>query len=539
MNGGNPYKLSFSKLNESFRTGLVSPAQSTSVTPITPMTPLTTPRTPAQILLSRNELRAKRSVSIEPYEEEKQQQLALEIFTNFVDSVEGSLKEIAQRECDGERVIGPGIVRMCHDLAERVEELAEEVKEKGVVEYDLMLHEHEGDDEVIHEAKAQDEPGAVSSGTIYSILTDVAASLRSISQEEAQELAEVSLHVATMAVWTLRMVQSNMSRMLNSSQARANHVSSRSAHKDHMNGDVLSSGRSLRVTWSNDDDITVVSDNRSNGHANRGLGPLVEIMAEEEKKDENYNSMNMNEVVITHVAHDSSTPPKVSKVSRYILCVRLMQFHLYVALWVSKEFSTKYAPQLATIPSSPSRSPQPLINDRSSSRCRVLWPPVLPAIQQASHHCINQAQQHPLSAAAIGLVCGPAAITTAVIMGPPVLITDWAVQSSYNAMSGTPFIETVEKAAANAVQLTKLAIICSKMAIKQGMAVGERQIQRRGGINKICCDVVDGTVDRVMHPVKTAGMAWDGLFWMGSMFGDAVGFVGEVIGAGGERVDIQ
>ncbi|KAL7508622.1 hypothetical protein ACHAXN_006816 [Cyclotella atomus] len=512
MNGGNPYKLSFSKLNESFRTGLVSPAQSTSVTPITPMTPLTTPRTPAQILLSRNELRAKRSVSIEPYEEEKQQQLALEIFTNFVDSVEGSLKEIAQRECDGERVIGPGIVRMCHDLAERVEELAEEVKEKGVVD-DLMLHEHEGDDVVIHEAKAQDEPGAVSSGTIYSILTDVAASLRSISQEEAQELAEVSLHVATMAVWTLRMVQSNMSRMLNSSQARANHVSSRSAHKDHMNGDVLSSGRSLRVTWSNDDDITVVSDNRSNGHANRGLGPLVEIMAEEEKKDENYNSMNMNEVVITHVAHDSSTPPK--------------------------EFSTKYAPQLATIPSSPSRSPQPLINDRSSSRCRVLWPPVLPAIQQASHHCINQAQQHPLSAAAIGLVCGPAAITTAVIMGPPVLITDWAVQSSYNAMSGTPFIETVEKAAANAVQLTKLAIICSKMAIKQGMAVGERQIQRRGGINKICCDVVDGTVDRVMHPVKTAGMAWDGLFWMGSMFGDAVGFVGEVIGAGGERVDIQ
>jgi hypothetical protein len=124
-------------------------------------------------------------------------------------------------------------------------------------------------------------------------------------------------------------------------------------------------------------------------------------------------------------------------------------------------------------------------------------------------------------------------------MGPPVLITDWAVQSSYNAMNDTPFIETVEKAAANAVQLTKLAIICSKMTIKQGMAVGERQIQRRGGINKICCDIVDGAVDKATHPFETARMAWDGLFRMGGMFGNAVGFVGEVIGSDGERIDIQ
>lgn len=294
------------------------------------MTPLTTPRTPAQILLSRNELRAKRSVSIEPHEEEKQQQLALEIFTNFVDSVEGSLNEIAEREYDGERVVGPGIVRFCRDLAERVEELAEEVKCRVVVEYDLMLNEQDGDDEAIHDAAIAQhdtlEPGAVSSGAIYSILTDAAASLRSISQEEAQELAEVSLQVAMMAVWTLRMVQSNMSRMLNSSKARVSHMSSRGAHKEHAGGDMVSSGRSLRVTWSNDDDITVVSDNRSNGHANRGLGPLVENMGEEEKKDENYNSMNTNnEVAMTNVASDSNTPPKVRC---HTFCVSLMLISL-------------------------------------------------------------------------------------------------------------------------------------------------------------------------------------------------------------------
>lgn len=71
------------------------------------------------------------------------------------------------------------------------------------------------------------------------------------------------------------------------------------------------------------------------------------------------------------------------------------------------------------------------------------------------------------------------------------------------------------------------------------MAVGEKQIQRRGGIHKICCDVVDVTVDRVMHPLETVCMAWNGLFWMGGLVGDAIGFVGEVVGGGAERMDIH
>lgn len=259
----------------------------------------------------------KRSASIEPYEEEKQQQLALEMFTNFVDSIEGYLMEIADREYDGERVIGPGIVRMCRDLADRIEELAEEVK-GGEEVYDLMLNEHDGDDEsveVIHEATSQDdslEPGAVSSGAIYSILTDAAASLRSISQEEAQELAEVSLQVAMMAVWALRIVQSNMSRMLNS-HTSAYHSGSRGISKDQETG-ASSTGRTVRVTWSNVDDATVISDNRSNRHnANRELGTLLELAGEEEKKDENYNSINVDKttIAVNVVSDRNNNPPKV------------------------------------------------------------------------------------------------------------------------------------------------------------------------------------------------------------------------------------
>ena len=454
---------------------------------------------------------------IEPYEEEKQQQLALEIFTNFVDSVEGALMEIAERECDGERVIGPGIIRMCRDLADRVEELAEEVKERGGEMYDLMLSEHDGDDgsvEVVHEPISDDEIGAVSHGTIYSIMTDAAASLRSVSQEEAQELAEVSMQVAMMAVWTLRMVQRNMSRMLNSHDASASRTSSRAVGNLHLpahHGDGLPSSRNPRVTWSTDDDSTIKVDNLTSRQAKRGLGPLVEIMGEEEKKDENYNSMNVSGSAYKNgFANQNGSP-------------------------------AKYTPELTTIPASPSSPPlshTTSINNQAPARCRVLWPPLLPAIQQAIPSCIHQAQEHPLPAAAIGLVCGPAAITTAVIMGPPILITDWAIQSSYNALSDTPFIENIEKGTANAFQVSRLTILCSKLAIKQGLAVGEKQIQRRGGIDKICHDVVDGALDRLMHPVETVCMAWDGLFWMGGVAKDAVGLVADIV-SGGERLDIH
>jgi hypothetical protein len=108
-------------------------------------------------------------------------------------------------------------------------------------------------------------------------------------------------------------------------------------------------------------------------------------------------------------------------------------------------------------------------------------------------------------------------------------------------MSETSFIQHVEKAAANTFQVSRLAVLCSKLAIRRGVAVGEKQIERRGGFGKICNDLVDGAVDRVMHPVETVGMAWEGMFWLGRVARDAVGFVGDVVvGGGGElRMDIH
>ena len=143
-------------------------------------------------------------------------------------------------------------------------------------------------------------------------------------------------------------------------------------------------------------------------------------------------------------------------------------------------------------------------------------------------HCAHSAQEYPLPAIALGLTCGPAMIATAAIAGPPLLVADWAIQSSYDALSEhTPVIENVEKGAANALQVARLAMLCSKLVVKQGLLVGECQIERRGGVGKMCSDAVGGAVDMALHPIETTGVAIEGLFWMSGAVRDAVGFISE------------
>ena len=239
----------------------------------------------------------------------KQQELALEMFTNFVDSMEASLLEIAERECEGERVIGPGIVRMCCDLAERVERLAREVEDRGMGGvYDLMLNECD-EDTIVEHVHRNDELQQDDAPIFSAFLKDAAESLRSISQEEAQELAEVSLQVAMTAIWTLRTVQVNMRRMLKSGDDKTSPYTSSggivSIQGLEQSKRVSSSGRTSRVTWSTDDDNTVISGNLANGHTTRGLGPVVEILGEEEKSDE------MNGVLENEEKNGSNNPTKV------------------------------------------------------------------------------------------------------------------------------------------------------------------------------------------------------------------------------------
>jgi len=322
----------------------------------------------------------------------------------------------------------------------------------------------------------------------------MAAALRAVTQQEAQELGEVAIEVARMFVWSLGMVHSNMIQMTmsNDYQPLEDDNVRREEYDPIQKSDTGAIAKQHRVTWSNE--------NAKSHWGPRGLGPVVEILGEEEKK-EHSPTKNTSEL--------------------------------------------RYTPQLPPIPSSPDRlCPTTILNHISSrhsgDRVRVLWPPLLPAFTEASKHCANNAIQHPLPAIIIGLTCGPAAIATAAIAGPPLLVADWAIQNSYDALSEhTPVVENVEKGAANALQVARLAVLCSKLIVKQGISVGERQIERRGGVGKICSEAVGGAVDMAMHPVETAGAAWEGMFWMGGAVLDAVGFVKDTVSGGEFGMDIH
>ena len=580
------------KYDGSVGSGILSPALSlsgaggsTTVTPITPMTPLTTPRTPLQILLGRQNVGSLRGgpyrrTSITPqsttnhhtrdssaslsdtfHEEEdedhyrEKQLLALQLFANFLNTAETTLNDITERENSGHQVLGPGIVRVCNDLADEIENVAVALDKQHyqatkhlqqvMSDHELTLIEegdtinNNGDEEKVSPesmdtnnlddptnqkalalsatlAKSESIASFQSSHEEYittlsnthTLLLDLAAALRAVTQQEAQELGEVALEVARMFVWSLGMVHSNMIQMTVQSEQHQQQVhpilpvetNDEGGHDDatadtskQKSADGVTTKH--RVTWFNEN----TQDNQ------RGLGPVVEILGEEEKQNQ------------------PDTPPK------------------------AKPDQLRYTPQLSPIAPSPSTTSSPEKNNNSISvrhlggeRVRVLWPKLLPAVVDASKHCANNAKEHPIPAIALGLTCGPAAIATAAIAGPPLLIADWAIQSSYDALSEhTPVIDNVEKGAANALQVARLAILCSKLVVKQGVQVGERQIERRGGVGKICSDVVDGAVDMALHPVETIGMAWEGMFWMGGALGNAVNFVKDTVAGGDLQADIH
>ena len=578
--------------SSSSASGILSPpCGSTSVTPITPITPLTTPRTPLQILLGRNYngvggpfrrssitryqgsnsgscgAATTTATTSDEYDDDddqhrEKQRLALQLIANFLNNAESTLNDITERESSGQQVLGPGIVRVCHDLADEIENVAKELRKEhtraarhlahAISDHELMLLE-EGDtahcnnknnnedvkDEEVADSNSevavdstntettlahpatlpssesvasfQSQEEFISSlSTTHTLLIDTAAALRAITQQEAQELGEVALDVARMFLWSLGRVHSNMIQMTMSSdypyptsqppiisyhgKERQEQVGVMLPKKSTMTAGLpTSSMKQNRVTWYNEN---------TKSHN----GPVIEILGEEEKKD--------------------GSPQRNTTI----------------------EF--RYSPQLSSIPSSPGASPIASSNitlggstgraGHSLERVRVLWPPLLPVVTEASKVCVIQAKEHPLPAIAIGLACGPAAILTAAMAGPPLLVADWVIQTSYDTLSEhTPVVENVEKGAASALQVARLAILCSKLIIKQGLTVGERQIERRGGAGKICSDVVSGAMDMATHPVETAYMAWDGLFWMGGAVRDAVGIMKDTIIGQDLQVDIH
>jgi hypothetical protein len=163
-------------------------------------------------------------------------------------------------------------------------------------------------------------------------------------------------------------------------------------------------------------------------------------------------------------------------------------------------------------------------------RVRALWPPLGPAAAGAAQWGKENATKKPLLAIALGLTLWPAAIMTALI-GTPLVLADGLVQHAYNSLSDSdmPLVATLERGAAQVYQAGKLSFLCSGLVVRQTLRVASRQVKRHGGAGKLAQDVGGAVLDRVTHPIQTAGMAWGALCFSAGALRDGVGFVQDTI----------
>ena len=153
-------------------------------------------------------------------------------------------------------------------------------------------------------------------------------------------------------------------------------------------------------------------------------------------------------------------------------------------------------------------------------RLRVLWPPLGPAVASACHWGKEAASQQPLLAVALGITLWPTAVITAVI-GAPLVIADGFAQDLYNNFQDTPVIHGVERSAAQLYHSGRLTLLCGKLVGRQSLRLLSRQVKRHGGVGQIAHDVKNMALDRMVHPVETAGMAWDAVVFGAGALRDA------------------
>lgn len=162
------------------------------------------------------------------------------------------------------------------------------------------------------------------------------------------------------------------------------------------------------------------------------------------------------------------------------------------------------------------------VSSSSQQRIRVLWPPIGPHVNQAFDWGKDQATQKPLLTVALGLTLWPATIATAVL-GTSLVVVDGALQNAYTHYQETSLIKAVEQGTAQVYQTGRLVWICSKFAGKQTLRVAKRQVDRQGGLGNVANNIKDAAIDRALHPIETANMAWKGVScgvgWVSSTVG--------------------
>ncbi|KAG7363559.1 hypothetical protein IV203_026920 [Nitzschia inconspicua] len=149
---------------------------------------------------------------------------------------------------------------------------------------------------------------------------------------------------------------------------------------------------------------------------------------------------------------------------------------------------------------------------KAAQRVRVLWPPIGPNVDAAVGWTKDEATKRPLLAVALGLTLWPVAISTA-ILGGTVCMADGFFQDAYNHFQEGPLITNLERGAASLFHAGRLTFITGKLAGKQTLRVVQKQVDRQGGVGPILENVGHMTLERVTHPVETAGMIFNAVNW--------------------------
>jgi hypothetical protein len=198
-----------------------------------------------------------------------------------------------------------------------------------------------------------------------------------------------------------------------------------------------------------------------------------------------------------------------------------------------KEFSSRIElidddQDLAQSDMDSSRDQEKKTNRKTVDHVRVLWPPLGPAVVNAARWGKEEAAKRPLLAVALGLTLWPAAIMTTLI-GAPIVIADKVVQHVYDSFSNGPIIQTAETGAAHLYHAGRLSFLCSGLVIRQTLRVASKQVERNGGVGKLAQNVGGAIIDRVVHPVETASLAWNGLCFGAETIRAGVNFVQETV----------
>lgn len=178
-------------------------------------------------------------------------------------------------------------------------------------------------------------------------------------------------------------------------------------------------------------------------------------------------------------------------------------------------------------PSSSSSSSSSRSSKRKSMKnrkIRCLWPRLGPQVESIMDWTKDEAGKRPLLSVALGLTLWPLAVTTAVVGGAAVLV-DSAVQDAYNHFQNGPLLTNLEQGAAQLYHTGRLSFVTGKLVTRQTVRVVSRQIERQGGVGPILDKVRDMVVDRIVHPVETAGMVWDGISWGVGLIQETAGHV--------------